>query len=472
MITIIEQLFRSWAGEDCHSIQNLSAHGSNRAYYRLQGKQRSCLAAFNENVNENRAFINFTQSFKEHHLPAPEIYAVDKSEKAYLLEDLGDLTLYEFLVSHRKEKGFDNDLLNVYSKVLDSLILFQLKGKDIIDFSYCYPRSAFDEQSMLWDLNYFKYYFLKLADIPFDEQSLENDFHEFIRFLKQADSNYFLYRDFQSRNIMLVDGDPYFIDYQGGRKGALQYDLASLLYDAKAEIPQSIRQQLLDEYMQKLSAHIHIDKTQFTQLFYGFVFIRIMQAMGTYGFRGFYERKTHFLKSIPPAINNLKWLLENIKLPVALPALQKIWEQLCSSQKLLDLSFTESPSNVLTVSINSFAYKNGIPLDNTGNEGGYVFDCRALPNPGRFPEYKSLTGKDNPVIEFLEKEPEVAVFLENVSALVSQSIETYQKRNFTHLMINFGCTGGQHRSVYCAEYLTRFILKKYDCLVNLKHQNI
>jgi hypothetical protein len=353
-----------------------------------------------------------------------------------------------------------------YKKVLRELPRIQLvAGKDI-DYSVCYPRDAFDKQSMMWDLNYFKYYFLKLAKIPFDEQALEDDFQAFSDYLLAVDNNAFLYRDFQSRNVMLKDGGVYFIDYQGGRKGALQYDLASLLYDAKANIPEAEREELLEFYLDELDKYKHTDREKFKSLYDGYVLIRIMQAMGAYGFRGFYEKKEHFLKSIPFALKNLEALLEKNTIPVRLPELFKVLKAVTESTFLK----TISPVNDrLTVRISSFSFKKGIPADPSGNGGGFVFDCRAIHNPGKYDEYKHLSGKDIQVQKFLEEKSTMPDFLKNVFALVTQSVEVYRSRGFKHLCVSFGCTGGQHRSVYGAEKLAEYLKNNFPVTVVLQH---
>jgi hypothetical protein len=318
---------------------------------------------------------------------------------------------------------------------------------------------------MMWDLNYFKYYFLKLAGIPFDEQALEDDYKQFTDYLMQAKSDYFLYRDFQSRNIMVKDESIYFIDYQGSRKGALQYDLASLLFDAKANIPQPVREELLEHYLGILKNYIQIDETEFRAYYTGFVIIRIMQAMGAYGFRGFYEQKAHFLASIPYALDNMKFVLENYSLPIELPTLLPLLKALTKSEKLREIGIPK-----LNVTINSFSFKRGIPVDESGHGGGHVFDCRALPNPGRLEKYRNLTGKDMSVIKFLENEADVELFFRNCSSITEQSIRNYITRGFESLNINFGCTGGQHRSVYMAEQLAKHLKNKYDIKVILRHR--
>ncbi len=463
----ISVIFENWAKEKPLSITLLPASGSNREYYRITGNTHICLGVYNVDRKENTAFISFTNHFLQHHLPVPEVYAQDLSNHIYLIEDLGDETLFSFLQKNKDNNPFSDNTIRLYEKVIQNLIQFQINGGKDLDYSLCYPRAAFDKQSMEWDLNYFKYYFLRLAKIPFDEQALEDDFQSLISYLLQAGCDYFLYRDFQSRNIMLQNGEIYFIDYQGGRKGALQYDLASLLYDAKAEIPQSVREQLLDYYIQQLKMYIPVDETSFKAYFYGYVFIRIMQAMGTYGFRGFYEKKAHFLQSIPPALANIEYLLKQAELPIKIPSLLQALQLLVESEELHKIAQEQT---VLTISINSFSYRRNIPEDESGNGGGFVFDCRALPNPGRYDEYKQLTGKNKEVIEFLHKESEVTTFLNTVEALVCQSVDVYRNRKFQNLMVNFGCTGGQHRSVFCAENLSKRLQKRYpDVKVLVRH---
>jgi hypothetical protein len=303
-------------------------------------------------------------------------------------------------------------------------------------------------------LNYFKYYFLRLAGIPFNEQALENDFARLTRFLLAAPHDYFLYRDFQSRNIMLRDGDPFFLDYQGGRKGALQYDIASLLYDGKADLPPQLREELLDFYLDRLAACISIDRAAFMEHYYAFVYIRIMQALGAYGFRGFYERKAHFLQSVPYALKNLRWLAHNVKPPIALPALMEAFQGMLGSEKLMSLA---SSADVLRVRIFSFSFHRQLPTDESGNGGGFIFDARSLPNPGREERFKPLTGRDTPVIDYLNQQESVHQFLSHVLSLVDASVKTYQTRGFNNLMVSFGCTGGQHRSVFLAEQLAKHL---------------
>lgn len=465
----LQQLYKSWSGEKPQTLTVLPLSGSDRRYFRINSANKSSIGVYNPDKKENIAFITFTNHFKEKGLKVPEIFAVDLENHIYLLQDLGNTTLFDFLTQEKRLSAFSDDLKEIYKKVIEALPKFQIEvGKDL-DFSVCYPRASFDKQSMSWDLNYFKYYFLKLAQVSFDEQELENDYQTLMNFLLEAPHDYFLYRDFQSRNIMIHEDEVFFIDYQGGRKGALQYDLASLLYDAKADIPQENRNELLDYYLEVLQNHIDVDKKQFKDYYYGYVLIRIMQAMGAYGFRGFYEKKEHFLKSIPFALDNLDWILENVKLPVEIPTLWSVLGKLRQSERIQKVINDRAR---LKVVVNSFSYKRGIPIDESGNGGGHVFDCRALPNPGRYDEYKELTGQDEPVIDFLKAKQEPEVFFNNVKNIVDQSIENYLERGFTNLMISFGCTGGQHRSVFNAEKMTKYLNQNYDIDVILRHREL
>jgi len=463
----IEKIYKNWCNENATEITALPESGSYRKYYRVKSKNYKAIAVFNTDKKENIAFLEFSKHFFSKNLPVPEIYKVDLENNLYLQTDLENTTLFSYIESVRTGVEFPEKLITTYKKVLDGLIKFQIEGSKDFDYSYCYPRSAFDKQSMMWDLNYFKYYFLKLAKIPFDEQSLETDFLKFCDFLLKADTDYFLYRDFQSRNIMINNDKAYFIDYQGGRRGALQYDLASLLYDAKANIPQQIRNELREYYILQLETYINIDKEKFNNYYFAYVLIRIMQAMGAYGFRGFYEKKTHFLQSIPFAIENIKYLLETVKLDIEIPELWKVLNLLTESDELKKFKNTDKK---LTVNIMSFSYKKGLPEDKNGNGGGFIFDCRAIHNPGRYKQYANLTGRDKEVIDFFEKENEMPQFLEDVYNIVDKSVEKYIQRGFSNLMVSFGCTGGQHRSVYSAEQLKKYLKKKYNLNVIVEHR--
>lgn len=467
----LKALFQNHFNEPVETVMDMPPHGSNRYLIRLQGKSRTAIGVGNRDREENEAFLAFSRHFKTKGLPVPEIYAQDLDNDIYLEEDLGNTTLFDALVTQRGGRSeFPEKMVHPYERVVAMLPRFQVEGAKGLDWSVCYPRHRFDRQSMFWDLNYFKYYFLKLAHVPFNEQRLEDDFNTLVEFLLEAPQEYFLYRDFQSRNIMLKDGEPWFIDYQGGRKGALQYDIASLLYDAKANIPEAVRAHLLEKYLDALSQQISVDRTKFTQYFHGYVFIRLMQAMGAYGYRGFYERKEHFLQSVPYAIQNLENLLKTVDLPVEIPTLMEVFHTLVRSSALREFG---SAKLKLTVRVMSFAYKNGVPTDERGHGGGFVFDCRYLPNPGREIAYKMLTGKDADVKRFFRGKPAVSHFLENVYAMVDAAVESYQKQNFTDLMVCFGCTGGQHRSVYAAEALAHHLETRFkkDMAIQIEHRN-
>jgi len=469
-LELLHDLSDRWTGERALSINKLPVSGSRREYYRITTRDGSFIGVVNEDREENEAFIAFSEHFRSKGLAVPEIYLTDLDNHAYLLEDLGDTTLFEYLIRVRQEDQFSSELTGIYKKVLSELPKFQITAGSDLNYDVCHPRSEFDRQSMQWDLSYFKYYFLKLADIPFNEQRLEDDFNRLIDYLLEQDAGYFLYRDFQSRNIMLKEGNPYFIDYQGGRQGALQYDVASLLFDSKADIPYETRELLLDHYIQVLENYMTVDAEKFRQSYYAFVLIRMMQAMGAYGFRGFYEKKAQFLQSIPYALKDLRWILGNVELPLEIPTLVEVFQNLLTSRRLKRFKAKKGRKSTLTVSISSFSYLHGIPDDPNGHGGGYVFDCRAITNPGRIEEYMGMTGKDKPVIDFLSQKRDVNEFLSNAIALVDLSIENYEERNFSHLMVSFGCTGGQHRSVYCAEKLAEHLRESQPVNVILWHR--
>jgi len=465
---VLKKLFAQHFHAPVERVQPLHGQlgGSGRSIIRLAGEQVSAIGILHGIYEENAAFVEFSRHFRRHGLPVPEIYAEDLSHGAYLEEDLGDTTLFEFLSDNREGSNISAPVVEAYRKVVEVLPRFQVEAGRDLNYKKCYPRGSFDRQSITWDLNYFKYYFLRLAGIPFNEQALEDDFSRLTKFLLSARREYFLYRDFQSRNIMLRDGHPFFVDYQGGRRGALQYDIASLLYDAKAALPPELRQQLLDHYLNQLAGFIELDREVFMQHYNAYVYVRIMQALGAYGFRGFYERKAHFLQSVPYALNNLRWLLHNVKLSVELPTLIDAFTSMVGSEKLQSLA---AQAETLTVRVFSFSFHQGLPKDDSGNGGGFVFDARSIPNPGREERYKSLTGKDAPVIDYLNQQESVHQFLASVMSLVDASVSEYQRRGFKNLMVSFGCTGGQHRSVYFAEQLAKRLRGRSGLEVAVRH---
>jgi aminoglycoside/choline kinase family phosphotransferase len=466
---VLKRLFEQHYGFPPEEVKPLQGHlgASGRAIVRVSGRGTSAVGILSSVREENIAFLEFSKHFRSHGMPVPEIYAEDLDQGAYLEEDLGDTTLFEFLSTHRSGEGIDPQAMAAYRKVVAVLPRFQVVAGRDLNYKVCYPRASFDRQSIAWDLNYFKYYFLRLASVPFNEQSLEDDFGRLTKFLLTADRDYFLYRDFQSRNVMLRAGEPFFLDYQGGRKGALQYDIASLLYDGKADLSPAVRQQLLDHYLDSLAELIDLKRDAFMEHYYAYVYVRILQALGAYGFRGFYERKAHFLQSVPYALKNLRWLAENVKLPIALPALLESLEAIAASEKLQHLAAPVAAG--LTVRIFSFSFHQLTPIDETGNGGGFVFDARGLPNPGREERFRALTGRDDAVIDYLSREESVSTFLAHAIALVDASVASYQRRGFSSLMVSFGCTGGQHRSVYLAEQLAKHLRGAGGVQVVLQH---
>ena len=464
---VLKKLFEQHFHVPVEQIRPLQGElgGSGRNIVRVSGGEATAIGILYSVREENVAFLEFSRHFRRHGLPVPEIYGEDLSHGAYLEQDLGDTTLFQLLSANRTGDVIAPAAVEAYRKVVAELPRFQVQAGRDLNYKVCYPRSSFDRQSIAWDLNYFKYYFLRLAAVPFNEQALERDFARLTKFLLTADRDYFLYRDFQSRNVMLQNGEPFFLDYQGGRKGALQYDIASLLYDGKADLPPDLRQLLLDHYLDCLGEHIKVDRAAFMKHYYAYVYVRILQALGAYGFRGFYERKAHFLQSVPYALKNLRWLAHNATLPIALPALMQSFQAMLGSERLQSLA---SPPG-LTVRINSFSFHRQAPADESGNGGGFVFDARSLPNPGREERFKKLTGKDQPVIDYLSSEQSVQQYLASVLSLVDRSVASYQSRGFKNLMVSFGCTGGQHRSVYLAEQLARHLRAVNGVEVVLHH---
>lgn len=465
----LKRLFKEKFGEAVETVSPLKPDGSHRKLYRLKGRSRVVIGAAHSDRRENAAFLGFSRHFHREGLPVPEIYAEDLGRGVYLEEDLGDDTLFQILSKDRKGGRISAEAKSAYEKAVGLLPRFQITAGKNLDYGLCHPRASFDKQSMMWDLNYFKYYFLKLGGIAFNEQDLEDDFNRFSDYLLEADGKFFLYRDFQSRNIMVRGGAPYFIDYQGGRRGPLQYDIASLLNDAKADLPFAFRDELLARYLEAAGSLTPIDQGVFLRHYPGFVLIRILQACGAYGLRGFHEKKSHFLQSIPYAIRNIEHLLRSWKPPLKLPALTGVLGRMVASSTLRQFG---SAALGLTVRIRSFSYRGGLPRDDSGHGGGFVFDCRGLPNPGRQARYSRSTGKDPDVVEYLAKEPAVDRFLASVYELVDQTAENYRTRNFTDLAVAFGCTGGQHRSVYCAELLARHLRERFNCGVELRHEGL
>ena len=468
---VLESLFLEWAGIPATTQEPLPKAGSDRQYHRFAAEGKSAIGAIGNDHRENAAFLAFSKHFRKLGLPVPAVYGERPAYGAYLLQDLGDQSLLAFLQAERARTGepFPKAARELYEASLTALAKMQVEGGKDLPYELCVPRAAFDKQAMLWDLSYFKYFCLRLCAMPFDEQRLEDDFHRLADWLLEADCSHFMFRDFQARNIMVKEGRPFFIDYQGGRRGALQYDLASLLYQAKAGLPHEDRMQLLEHYLDALEGHLVFDRAAFKEHFFGYLLIRTLQVLGAYGFRGFVERRSHFLESIPFALENLAWIRANVTLPVALAELEKALDELPRTSRMAGLGKQWPDGKSLTVRVHSFSYRSGIPVDPSGNGGGFVFDCRAIHNPGRYEPYKKLTGRDKPVIDFLLAKSRVGSFLADAQALVDPAVERYLERGFSHLMVGFGCTGGQHRSVFCADQMARHLEERYGVTVVLEH---
>lgn len=460
-------------GEKVLEITVMPSSGSSRRYFRVKTDKRYLIGAYNINIEENDAFFSFSKHFHECGLPVPEIFAISPLKEIYVQTDLGDVTLFHHAEDCLKNGSFDKNTIELYKKSLDKLIDFQIIGHKGLDYSKAFPTQAFDEMSIMEDLNYFKYCFLKeQEEISFNETRLDADFQRLAKYILEAPSDFFMYRDFQSRNIMIVDNEPYFIDYQGGRKGPLQYDVVSLLYQVKARIPEDLRKELIDYYKMQLSkscrdARPCISTIVFDKYFPSFVLLRLLQVLGAYGFRGLIQKKLHFMQSIPYAIREIMKACDNWSLPFELPELQAVIKQF----GILLMKYEQTEPERLTVTVNSFSFKNGsVPYDKSGNGGGYVFDCRALPNPGRYVEFKQKTGEDAEVQEFMDDKPDTHYFMQNVQMLIFQSIDNYLERGFKNLQINFGCTGGQHRSVFFAQKIGELIHENYPMVdVEINH---
>ncbi len=458
-------LYAMFTGHAPVNIVRIKGSGSNRHYYRI-GDNPSVIGVIGENVQENEAFIYLSNHFKDAGINVPRIFAVSDDRICYLQEDLGHVSLFDLIT----ENAGTDAVMPMLEKTIMSLPRLQWGGVKNLDASKCYPVPAMDHRAIMWDLNYFKYCFLKISGVDFKEDLLENDFEVLAEKILSFGCDTFMYRDFQSRNVMVKDGQPWFIDYQGGRKGPYHYDVVSFLWQARAGFSSEVRLHLIDKYIEAARAYIYINASDFARELRYFVLFRTIQVLGAYGFRGLIEHKEHFMKSIPKALRNLKELLEGgfDEFPYLVTVLSKL-------TAMPQFSCGEE-SPVLELRISSFGYKrHGIPADLSGNGGGFVFDCRAIHNPGRYDEYKTLTGRDRKVKEFLEHEGSVLTFLQNVYGLVEPAVKTYLERGFTHLMVSFGCTGGQHRSVYCAEALTsriRDLFPQVRIVLNHLEQNI
>lgn len=470
----IHSFFKEYSKEEIINIEMLPKSGGDRIYFRISTDLQSYIATYNENIKENLAFLHFTGDLKNAQAPVPEIYTVHPGQQMYLQEDFGNSSLLNKL----EENGLNDYVFGLFKKSLKALAYLQIHGDKNIDYNFCITSKEFGKQAIMSDLLYFKYYFLDPLKIPYDKELLIDDFEALSTYLDRVKNKFFMFRDFQSRNILIKDDEVHFIDYQGGMKGALQYDVASLLWQAKANLPDEWKNALLEYYIETVNEILEqpLDRTRFISQYNGYVLIRLLQVLGAYGFRGLFERKAHFLISIPLALINLKWFIENKETGIALPEFERILQLIVQENVINRFRPLQADSNTaLIVKINSFSYqKTGYPPDNSGNGGGFVFDCRGLLNPGRFPEFKLITGRDKPVMDFLEQQTKMPEFLNNVYNIIDIAVEDYIQRGFSSLMINFGCTGGQHRSVYAADALTRHLRNKFKVKIELHHieQNI
>lgn len=460
----LETLFQQQTNEKLLSKEELSASGSNRHYFRLESKNTSLIGVEGTSLEENKAFIEMAIHFRKMGLPVPEFLGQSPDGYFYIQEDLGDTLLFDSIADGRKTGVFHEQEKDLLRKTMRKLPYFQVLGAKDFDFSVCYPQPAFNERSIRWDLNYFKYCFLKSTGLDFQENLLEDDFAVLTRILLRSDTNTFMYRDFQSRNVMIKNNEPYFIDFQGGRRGPVFYDVASFLWQAKAKYSDELREELLQDYLHELKVLMPVDEADFREQLKHYVLFRTLQVLGSYGFRGYFEKKPHFLQSIPFAFENLRSILKNEFSEY--PYLLQILKRMTELKQFREISIRKP----LVVKIYSFSYKKGIPQDDSGNGGGFVFDCRAVNNPGKYERYANFTGQNESVIQFLEKDGEIQHLLEHAFALIDTSVKRYKERGFTNLLVCFGCTGGQHRSVYSAQKAAEHINQKFGVEVQLIHR--
>ena len=469
MIDTVSQLYKKWNGQEAASLDVLPQSGSERRYFRLHGSNGSVIGTYGANIKENETFIYFSNHFTKKHLPVANILSVNDDISAYLQEDFGDVSLLNML----EAEGFTERVYSLFKKSLEALASLQVQGDDGLNYNFCLTNAEFGKQAIMADLLYFKYYFLDALRRPYDKQKLIDDFEALSTYLTHTEYKYFMFRDFQSRNILINNNDSlHFIDYQGGMKGAPQYDVASMLWQARANLPDEWKENLLADYMNAFESLIiaPVDRSIFHSQYNGYVLIRLLQVLGAYGFRGLFERKAQFLTSIPLALKNLKWFFENQSLGIAVPDFRKVLN-ICISDDVIE-QFTPLQANEqtpLVVKVCSFSYRQGIPQDESGNGGGFVFDCRGVLNPGRIEEFKTMHGRDKSVMDYIEQQTRMTEFLNSVFDIVDITVEDYIKRGFQSLMVSFGCTGGQHRSVYAADALARHLRNKFKVKIQLNH---
>ncbi|WP_207492021.1 RapZ C-terminal domain-containing protein [Aridibaculum aurantiacum] len=469
IIAAVSQLFEQYKKQPAGKIEKLPQSGSDRVYFRIfSDSGESYIATYNQNIKENETFLSFTDHFRKAGLPMPQVLIVNDDKTIYLQQDLGSHSLLDVL----EREGHNEHTYKLFEKSLRTLAHIQIEGHEGFNYDWCLTAKEFGKQAIMSDLLYFKYYFLDTLKLPYDKQALLDDFDALASYLTNNKYNYFMYRDFQSRNIMVKNDEVCFIDYQGGMKGALQYDVASMLWQAKANLSEEWKNKLLDDYIDEVEKLLgeEIDREEFISQYNGYVLIRLLQVLGAYGFRGLFERKAHFLTSIPLALRNLQFFLLNKKVDINIEACWQILQEIVQPAVIERFEVVRATEETpLVVNICSFSYKKGCPVDDSGNGGGYMFDMRGILNPGRFHEYKTLTGRDKPVIDFLEQKTRMPEFLSNVFSVVDITIEDYIQRGFENLSISFGCTGGQHRSVYAADAMARHLKNKYGVKVKLCH---
>ena len=462
----MEQLYKTYYGVAPESITPLTGSASNRRYFRISSASGTCIGAVGTDRLENEAFIAISRHFRSKGISVPEVFAVSEDGMSYIQEDLGADVLFDRLQKARKSGEGLDEVEDLLCRTMAELPKIQFEGGHGLDFSICYPQPSFDRRMVMFDLNYFKYCFLKATGLEFNEVKLQDDFERFADDLLEDDMDTFMYRDFNARNVMICDGRPCFIDFQGGRRGPIYYDVASFVWQARAAYPDCLKERMVKSYLEGLSEYMTISRELFDRRLRLFILFRLLQVLGAYGFRGWTEHKANFVTSIPAAIDSLKVLVSNGF--ESYPYLVETLRKMTGLSRLTNISPEDGK---LEVKVYSFSFKRGVPYDPSGNGGGYVFDCRSIHNPGRYEPYKKLTGRDEPVIRFLEDDGEITGFLEHVYGVVDPHVETYMRRGFTSLMVSFGCTGGQHRSVYCAEHLAHHLASRFpDVRIRLIHR--
>lgn len=496
-MNLLKELYFKSKGTYPNHIEPLSGAGSNRKYYRIipsKNSEPSCIGVVGTSAEENLAFCHLSQLFISKHLPVPAVWVVSDDGMRYIQDDLGDTSLYKLLEDGRKNGGnYSDEEKTLIKQVISDLPRLQMEMAYKEVYQHCYPVQMMDGNSVMFDLNYFKYCYLKLVGIEFNEQQLQIDFDNLREHLLSVKECGFQYRDFQARNVMVKDGVPYYIDFQGGRFGPIYYDLASFLWQASSNFNKELRNEMINVYIESYKAYNDIDTDYFKKQLSLFVLFRTLQVLGAYGFRGLWEKKKHFIDSIPLALQNLSELivqgvcndysyLKQICLQLVASDSNSVTSKTVEgaknslAQELLknDKGYCKKTDKKLVVRVFSFSYKKGIPEDESGNGGGYVFDCRSTHNPGRYEQYKQITGLDKPVIDFLEDDGEIVQFLDSVYKLADFHVRRFMERGFTDLMFSFGCTGGQHRSVYSAQHLAERLNRKFGVEVRIFHreQNI